>query len=99
MDLGKEHITSNGYCADCDNLLWIVKSDQYAYTLKKHKFWTYKTKIIKPKDIEILHNGTDLNTRELKKYIVQRSFAECNEQVRKHNNTVAKIRRQKRRTQ
>ena len=28
MDLCNEHITSNGYCADCDNLLWLVEADK-----------------------------------------------------------------------
>jgi hypothetical protein len=66
-----------------------------SFKLKREIWHGYKTKIIKPNDIEILTNDTPFTKAELKTALIEKWFAWENENTRQANNKGARERRAK----
>ena len=64
-----------------------------SFKLKREIWHGYKTKIIKPNDIEILTNDTPFTKAELKTALIEKWFAWENENTRQANNKGARERR------
>lgn len=73
----------------------IYFGENYEFQLASETYHKHTTLIIKPVHLKILKNETGRTRAQLKGDIVTEWFAEENEQIREHNNAVAKQRRAK----
>ena len=76
-----------------ENKTWTYQGPNYIFALSDEKLHDHLTLIIKPSNIRVLKNFTDMATKDLKAKIIEDWFAESNLDVKERNNQKARQRR------
>ncbi len=76
-----------------ENKTWTYHGHDYIFALSDEKLHDHLTLIVKPSNIRVLKNFTDMATSDLKAKIIEDWFAESNQDVKERNNQKARQRR------
>ena len=76
-----------------ENKTWTYHGHDYIFALSDEKLHDHLTLIVKPSNIRVLKNITDMATKDLKAKIIEDWFAESNQDVKERNNQKARQRR------
>ena len=76
-----------------ENKTWTYHGHDYIFALSDEKLHDHLTLIVKPSNIRVLNNFTDMATKDLKAKIIEDWFTESNQDVKERNNQKARQRR------